>query len=83
MIRKTNRLINAIDFALFMLLGERYKHNIEHFEASNMVITSKRAIPYNTDGESLPKLSRIEVTVIPEQIEMIVSKRVLKRHFNK
>ncbi|MDE6407595.1 MAG: YegS/Rv2252/BmrU family lipid kinase [Anaeroplasmataceae bacterium] len=82
LIRKTNRFINAIDFALFMLLGERYKHNIEHFETSNMIITSKNAIPYNTDGESLPKLSRIEVTVLSEQIEMIVSKRVLKRHFN-
>lgn len=82
LIRKTNRLINTIDFALFMLLGERYKHNIEHFETNNMVITSKNAIPYNTDGESLPKLSRIEVTVLPEQLEVIVSKRVLKRHFN-
>ena len=82
LIRKTNRFINTIDFALFMLLGERYSHNIEHFEAKNMVITSKTAIPYNTDGESIPKLSRIEVTVLPEQIEMIVSKRVLKRHFN-
>lgn len=82
LIRKTNRLINTIDFALFMLLGERYKHNIEHFETNNMVITSKNTIPYNTDGESLPKLSRIEVTVLPEQLEVIVSKRVLKRHFN-
>ncbi|MDE7161229.1 MAG: hypothetical protein K2N65_00555, partial [Anaeroplasmataceae bacterium] len=82
LIRKTNRFINTIDFALFMLFGERYKHNIEHFETDSMVITSNRAIPYNTDGESLPKLSRIEVTVLPEQIEMIVSKRVLKRHFN-
>ncbi|MDE6584319.1 MAG: YegS/Rv2252/BmrU family lipid kinase [Anaeroplasmataceae bacterium] len=82
LIRKTHRIINIIDFVLFMLFGERYTHNIEHFEAKNMIITSKNAIPYNTDGESLPKLSRIEVTVLPEQIEMIVSKRVLKRHFN-
>lgn len=82
LIRKKNRLINAIDFALFLLLGERYTHNIEHFDTKNMVITSKRAIPYNTDGEGLPRLSRIEVTVLPEQIEMIISKRVLKRHFN-
>lgn len=82
LIRKTNRIMNMIDFALFLILGERYKHNIEHFEAQKMVITSNRAIPYNTDGEGLPKLSRIEVTVLPEQIEMIVSKRVLKRHFN-
>lgn len=82
LIRQTNRFINTIDFILFMLIGEGYKHNIEHFEASNMIITSKKAIPYNTDGEGLPKLSRIEVTVLPEQIEIIVSKRVLKRHFN-
>lgn len=82
LIRRTNRLMNIIDFALFLLIGENYTHNIEHFEAKTMVITSNRAIPYNTDGEGLPKLSRIEVTVLPEQIEMIVSKRVLKRHFN-
>ncbi len=82
LIKKKNRLMNLIDFALFLLLGERYTHNIEHFDAKKMIITSKRAIPYNTDGEGLPKLSRIEVTVLPEQIEMIVSKRVLKRHFN-
>ncbi len=82
LIRKTHRLVNTIDFGLFMLLGERYKHNIEHFETNSMIITSKNAIPYNTDGESLPKLSRIEVNVIPEQLDVIVSKRVLKRHFN-
>ncbi len=82
LIRRTNRFINTIDFAMFLIFGERYKHNIEHFEAQKMVITSNRAIPYNTDGEGLPKLSRIEVTVLAEQIEMIVSKRVLKRHFN-
>ena len=74
--------MNMIDFVLFLLLGESYQHNIVHFEAKNMVITSKDAIAYNTDGEGIPKLSRIEVTVLPEQIEMIVSKRVLKRHFN-
>lgn len=82
LIKQTNRFMNTIDFILFMLIGENYTHNIEHFEASNMIITSKNAIPYNTDGEGLPKLSRIEVTVLPEQIEIIVSKRVLKRHFN-
>ncbi len=82
LIRKKNRLMNMIDFVLFLLLGESYQHNIVHFEAKNMVVTSKDAIAYNTDGEGIPKLSRIEVTVLPEQIEMIVSKRVLKRHFN-
>ncbi len=82
LIRRTNRLMNIIDFGLFLLIGESYSHNIEHFETKTMVITSNRAIPYNTDGEGLPKLSRIEVMVLPEQIEMIVSKRVLKRHFN-
>lgn len=82
LIRRTHRIFNLIDFVLFLILGENYTHNIEHFEAKTMVITSNRAIPYNTDGEGLPKLSRIEVTVLPEQIEMIVSKRVLKRHFN-
>lgn len=82
LIKKSNRIINTIDLALFLIFGEAYKHNIEQYEAEKMVITSKNAIPYTTDGEGLPKLSRIEVNVLPEQIEFIVSKRVLKRHFN-
>ncbi len=83
LIRKKNRWINTLDMAFFLLLGERYTHNIEHFEARNIVITSSDAICYNTDGESFPEMRRIEVTVLPEQIEVIVSKRVLKKHFNK
>lgn len=83
LIKKKNKFINTIDLGLFLIFGERYSHNIEHLEARNIVITSKEAIQFNTDGEGLPNLSRIEVTVVPEQIEMIVSKRVLKRHFNK
>ena len=82
LIKKTHRIFNVFDFLFFLLFGERYKHNIIHFTTKSMVINSREAIRYNTDGESLPKLSRIEVTVIPEQIEMIISKRVLKKHFN-
>lgn len=82
LIKKKNRFINTIDFIMFMLLGDNYNHNIEHFEAKKIIITSKKPIGYNTDGEGLPKLSRIEVTVLQEQIQMIVSKRVAKRHFN-
>lgn len=82
LIRKKNRFINTFDFFMFLLFGEAYTHNIEHFDAKSLVITSNKAIPYNTDGEGLPRLSRIEVNVLPEQIEMILSKRVLKRHFH-
>lgn len=83
LIKKTYHLVNLMDLALFLLLGDHYTHNIEHLDAKNIVITSSKGIVYNTDGEELPDLNKIEVTVLQEQIEMIVSKRVLKRHFNK
>lgn len=83
LIRKKNKWINLIDLGLFLIIGEHYRHNIEHFEAKNIIITSNKAVPFNTDGEKTPKRRKIEITVLPEQIEVIVSKRVLKRHFNK
>lgn len=83
LIKKKNRLMNLIDFALFLLIGDTYTHNIINFEATKLTITSNNPIRYNTDGERIPKNERIEVEVLPEQIEVIVSKRVLRRHFNK
>ena len=83
LIKKKNRLINLIDLGLFLLIGEAYNHNIITFEANKLAITSNKAIRYNTDGEKSPKIDKLEVQVLPEQIDVIVSKRVLKRHFNK
>ena len=83
LIRKKNRFINTFDFIMYLLFGQIYKHNIEYYKTNKMVITSNKAITYNTDGEGVPSLSEIEVTVLPREIEMIVLKRIAKKYFIK
>lgn len=83
LIRKTNKFMNVIDFGMFLLFGESYKHNIVNFDASSFKITSVQGIAYNTDGEMFDKHNFLNVSVVPSAIELITSKRVLKRHFIK
>lgn len=83
LIKKKNRLINLIDLGLYLLLGDRYKHNIISFEASQISIKVDKVINYNTDGEKSVGDCKIDIEVIPEQVEVIVSKKVLRKHFNK
>ncbi len=83
LIRKTNKFMNVIDFGMFLIFGEAYKHNIINFEASSFKITSTQSIAYNTDGEMFDKHNYLNVSVEPNALELITSKRVLKRHFLK
>lgn len=83
LIRKTNKFMNVIDFGMFLIFGESYKHNIVNFDASSFKITSVQGIAYNTDGEMFDKHNFLNVSVVPSAIELITSKRVLKRHFIK
>ena len=81
LIRKTNKFMNVIDFGMFLLFGESYKHNIVNFDASSFKITSVQSIAYNTDGEMFDKHNFLNVSVVPDALELITSKRVLRRHF--
>lgn len=81
LIRKTSKIMNIIDFGMFLLLGETYKHNILHFDASKLKITSETPVAYNTDGERFAKETSLEVEVVPKSIDVILAKRVQRRHF--
>lgn len=83
LIKKTNKFMNVIDFGMFLLFGESYKHNIINFDATSFKITSIQRIAYNTDGEMFDKHNVVDVNVVPNAIELIVSKRVYRRHFLK
>lgn len=83
LIKKTSKLRNIFDLGMFLLLGENYKKNIIHLDSSHFKIYSEAPVAYNTDGERYQKLSEIEVKVIPQSIDVILSKRVLSRHFLK
>lgn len=83
LIRKTNKFMNVIDFGMFLIFGEAYKHNMMYFDASSFKITSVQGIAYNTDGEMFDKHNFLNVSVVPSAIELITSKRVLRRHFIK
>lgn len=81
LIKKTSKLMNIIDFGMFLLLGEVYKHNIIHFDASAFEVTSDMPVAYNTDGEHFAKTTEVHVEVVPRSIDVIIAKRVLRRHF--
>lgn len=81
LIKKSNKLINIIDFGMFLVFGEAYKHNMLHLNSSQFSISSKDSIIYNTDGERFDAPKKINVEVIPKSIEVIISKRVKKRNF--
>ena len=81
LIKKSNKLMNIIDFGMFLVFGEAYKHNMLHLNSSQFSITSEDSIIYNTDGERFDSPKKINVEVIPKSIEVIISKRVKKRHF--
>ncbi len=81
LIQKTSKLMNIIDFGMFLIFGETYKHNILHFNASDLEVTSMMPVAYNTDGEKFAKTTIASINVIPKSIDVIISKRVKKRHF--
>ena len=83
LIKKTSKFMNIIDFGMFLIFGEAYKHNIINLDASVFKITSIQRIAYNTDGEMFDKHNIINVKVVPNSLELITSKKVLKRHFLK
>lgn len=83
LIKKTNKFMNVIDFGMFLIFGEAYKHNIINFDADRFKITSVQKIAYNTDGEMFDKHNLINVEVVPDALNLIVSKRVYRRHFLK
>ncbi|MBE6137119.1 MAG: diacylglycerol kinase family lipid kinase [Erysipelotrichaceae bacterium] len=81
LIRKTKKLVNIFDLGMFMLFGERYKHNIIHFDSSAFTITSDMPIAYNTDGEKYTATNEIKVETIHSGLEVVVAKKVRKKHF--
>ena len=81
LIKKTNKFANIIDFGMFLIFGERYKHNIINFDSEKFVIKSNQPVAYNTDGEMFGKHNLINVECEPLAIELITAKRVYKRHF--
>lgn len=83
LIKKTSKFMNVIDFGMFLIFGESYKHNIINFDAESFRITSNQTIAYNTDGEMFDKHNFINVDVVPSAIELITTKRVFRRHFLK
>lgn len=83
LINRKNRLINLIDLGLYLLLGDRYTHNITSFESNDISIELKNPVYFNLDGEKAKDSTKINVKVLPEQVEVIVSRKVLRKHFNK
>ncbi len=83
LIKKTSKFMNVIDFGMFLIFGESYKHNIVNFDCTSFKITSNQPIAYNTDGEMFDKHNIVNVDVVPHAIELITTKRVLRRHFIK
>lgn len=80
LIKKTSKTMNIIDFGMFLLFGESYKHNIIHLDASHFKISSLSPTSYTTDGEMFGSLNDIEVSVVPQALEVIVSDKVYKKH---
>lgn len=81
LIRKTHRLFNLIDFALFLLLGERYTHNILYFKTSNFKLKSDEIISFNADGEHLTDDKNLNVSVHKEALRVIVSPKIKNKYF--
>ena len=65
---------------MFLLFGEAYKHNISHFDLKEFSVDSQDLVGQNTDGEKFGKEKHIDVKVIPQAIDLIISKRVKRRH---
>lgn len=82
MIKKTRKLYNLVDFAMFLILGELYTHNMIYFDAKSIDITSASPIDFNTDGEFYGTFNTTHVEIIPHAIDIVLSERVLKRHFH-
>ncbi len=80
LINKTSKNMNIIDFGMFLLFGESYKHNIIHLDTNSFKITSLSPTSYTTDGEMFGNLNEIEVSVVPQAIEVIMSDKVYKKH---
>ena len=81
LIKKTSKFVNIIDFGMFLIFGERYKHNIINFDSTNFIVESNQPVAYNTDGEMFGKHNLINVECVPLAIELITTKRVYRRHF--
>ena len=81
LIKKTNKLMNIIDFGMFLLIGDNYKHNILTFNVKNFKIKSEKTISYNTDGEKYGDTKEVDVNCIPKALNVILTKRVNRRHF--
>ena len=81
LIKKTTKLVNIFDFGMFLIFGERYKHNIINFDSEKFVVKSNQLVAYNTDGEMFGKHNLIDVSCVPLAIELITTRRVFKRHF--
>lgn len=81
LIRKTHRWINIIDFALFLLLGDRHTTNTHHFKTKSFTLKSKNIISFNADGEHLVDDNILKVEVVKEAIEVIVTPKVKNKYF--
>lgn len=75
LIEKKNWLVNTFDFGMFLLFGEKYKHNIIHIKSKRIEITSDELLKCNIDGEVMTEIKRLDITVCPKQLNILIPKK--------
>ena len=74
LIKKTNKLIETINLAMFLFFGQKYKRNITYIDSTHFEITSKQSIAINTDGEYIGSFDKLNIEIIPNILTMINNK---------
>lgn len=66
---------------LFFLFGDRWHSGVETIRTDYVKIKSATPLSYNVDGEFAFSEKEVEINVIKEAIDLIVSKKVKKKYF--
>ena len=74
LIKKTNRVNEIINLALFLILGEKYKSNITYIDSTNIIVTSNDKLDVNTDGEYIGAYDKLNISIITKYLTIINNK---------
>jgi YegS/Rv2252/BmrU family lipid kinase len=74
LIKKTNRFIEVMNLAMFLICGEKYKKNITYIDATNIEIISNDSLDINTDGEYIGSFNKFNISIIKNALTIINNK---------
>lgn len=80
--KKTNKLMSIFDFGMFLLFGEKYKHNIIRLNTNQLKISSSLD-SCNIDGEGVSNINVININVLNNAINVITNPKISEKSFLK